>query len=323
MGFDNHQDYQTMWNSIHQHKDLHGIAGAENHIGFGGTVTYINLDTSKVEVWDFGVGEGYLETMDVKLVEGRLLSATNASDFTENIVVNRHFAEHLLNGRKSGTMVKTRDGYKYVVGVIDDFIEYVFSGYVHRPLMFHLVKPDQYQSMVVKTDPGKIPGMLEYLEGEWKNTIEFKPFSGRTQNDVVFAGALNDNSNLQKTFYFLAILGIVLSVSGIFSLASLNTAKRTKEIGIRKVMGAPIRKIIFLINKEFIFILLIAVVLGSFLGYFLTSTILSMIYTYHVEVSVMILVLSSLIIVVIGLATTTSTIYKTANANPATSLRNE
>jgi hypothetical protein len=83
-------------------KDLQGIAGAENHIGFGGDVTYINLDTSKVEVWDFGVGEGYMETMDVKLLEGRLLSRNIASDFTENIVVNQHFAEHLMNGQRTG-----------------------------------------------------------------------------------------------------------------------------------------------------------------------------------------------------------------------------
>ena len=323
MGFDNQQDYQAFWNAVHQHKDLQGIAGAENHIGFGGNVTYVNLDTSKVEVWDFGVGEKYLETMNVKLLEGRLLSSDIASDFTENILINKHFAEHLLNGQRTGVMVRTRDGDKYVVGIIDNFIEFVFSGYSHRPLMFHLVKPDQYQSMVVKTDKSNIAGMMTYLEEEWKNTIEFKPFSGRTQNDVVFAGALSDNSNLQKTFYFLAVLGIVLSVSGIFSLASLNTAKRTKEIGIRKVMGAPIRKIILLINKEFIIILIIAVLLGSVLGYFLTNTVLSLIYTYHVDVGILVLVISSLIIVAIGLATTTTTIYKTASANPATTLRDE
>ncbi|MBR9997432.1 MAG: hypothetical protein KFF73_00610 [Cyclobacteriaceae bacterium] len=63
--------------------------------------------------------------------------------------------------------------------------------------------------------------------------------------------------------------------------------------------------------------------LGSTLGYILTNAVLSMIYTYHVEVGALILVLSSLIIMAIGLATTTSTIYKTATANPATTLRNE
>jgi ABC-type antimicrobial peptide transport system permease subunit len=323
VGFDNHQDYQNYWNAIHQNKDLNEIAGAQNHIGFGGLVTYVNLDTSKVEVWDFGVGEGYLETMDVKIRDGRLLSENHASDFTENIVVNQYFADHLMNGQKVGTLVKTRDGNKYVIGIVDDFIEYVYAGSITRPLMFHLVKPEQYQSMVIKTDQTRIPEVLEYLDQQWKNTIEFKPFSGRTQNDVVFAGALSDNSNLQKTFYFLAILGIILSISGIFSLASLNTAKRTKEIGIRKVLGAPIQKIILLINKEFIIILCIAMLLGSAMGYVLTEAILSLIYKYHVEVGILILVFSSMIILLIGLATTTSTIYKTANANPATTLRDE
>lgn len=323
VGFDNHQEYQNFWYAIHQYSEVNAIAGAENHIGFGGIVTYVNLDTSKVEVWDFGVGEGYLNTMDVRVMEGRLLSENYASDFTENIVVNQYFADHLLNGLKVGAQVKTRDGYKYVVGIVDDFIEYVYADYVTRPLMFHLVKPDKYQSMVIKTNHTNIPVVMEYLDKQWKNSIEFKPFTGRTQNDVVFAGALSDNNNLQKTFYFLAILGIVLSISGIFSLASLNTAKRSKEIGIRKVMGAPIQTIILLLNKEFIIILSIAVILGSAVGYVLTNAVLALIYKYHVEVGVLILALSSLIILVIGLATTTSTIYKTANANPATTLRDE
>ena len=323
IGFDNQQDYQNYWNSIHQEKDLKALAGAQDHIGFGGKVTYVNLDTSKVEVWDFGVGDGYLETMDVKIRAGRLLSEDYASDFTENIVVNQYFADHLLDEKKVGALVKTRDGTKYVAGIIDDFIEYVYAGSMTRPLMFHLVKPEQYQSMVIKTDQKKIPEIMEYLDQEWKNTIEFKPFTGRTQNDVVFAGALSDNNNLKKTFYFLAILGIVLSISGIYSLASLNTAKRTKEIGIRKVLGAPIRKIILLINKEFIIILSIAMILGSTLGYVLTQAILSLIYKYHVDVGPWVLGLSSLIVLGIGLATTTSTIYKTANDNPANTLRDE
>jgi len=323
IGVDNYQDYQNYWNAIFQNADLKAIAGAQNHIGFGGNVTYVTLDTSKVEVWDFGVGKDYLESMEVRLKDGRLLSDTYASDFTENIVVNQHFAEHLLDDQKVGAMVKTRDGYKYVVGIIDDFIEYVYADYSTRPLMFHLVKPDNYQSMIVKTEENKIPSVMGFLEQKWKNTIQFKPFSGRTQHDVVLAGALSSNDNLKKTFYFLAILGGVLSLSGIFSLASLNTAKKTKEIGIRKVLGAPVGRIILLINKEFIFILLIAAVLGSALGYFLSNAVLAMIYKYHVDVGIMTLLLSSLIIIVTGLATTTTTIYKTANANPASTLRDE
>jgi ABC-type antimicrobial peptide transport system permease subunit len=261
--------------------------------------------------------------MQVKPLEGRLLSDDYASDFTENIVVNQYFADQLLKGKKIGALVKTRDGYKYVVGIIDNFIEYVYAGSITRPLMFHLVKPELYQSMVVKTDHSKIPQVKEYLEKEWKENIQYKPFSGRTQDEVVFAGALSDNNNLQKTFYFLALLGIIMSVSGIYSLASLNTAKRTKEIGIRKVLGASVHKLVLLINKEFMIILSIAMIVGSGLGYILTKTILSLIYQYHVDVGLWVLGLSSIVILIIGLSTTTFTILKTANSNPADTLRDE
>ena len=119
------------------------------------------------------------------------------------------------------------------------------------------------------------------------------------------------------------MLGGLLSASGIFALASLNIAKRTKEIGIRKALGASVRNVVSLLNREFVVILSIAGVLGAAAGYYLTNALLKEIYAYHVPVGMISIVLSTLFIVAVGIFTTSTTIFKAARANPVDTLRNE
>lgn len=318
------KDYNLYWDAIHQNPDIQQIAGLRQHIGFGGDVTYINLDTGKVEIWDYGVGNNYLETMGVKLLDGRLPDNNHALDFTDNIVVNKTFAEQFMKDGGPGTIIRTRDGRKYVIGVIDNFIENIYKGAPERPLIFHLIKPAEYHGMIVKADPANISSVKDYLEKEWKKNIPYKPFNGVTQDEVVIGSSTNNtNSNLKKTFFFLAILGGIMSLAGIYSLASLNTAKRTKEISIRKILGAPVQDILLLINREFIIILGIAALIGSAAGFFLTTAVLELIYEFHVAVGMIPLIIASLVIILVALFTTTSTIFKTANTNPAYILRND
>ncbi|MEX2234119.1 MAG: FtsX-like permease family protein [Cyclobacteriaceae bacterium] len=82
----------------------------------------------------------------------------------------------------------------------------------------------------------------------------------------------------------VTILGGLLSAAGIFALASLNIAKRTKEIGIRKALGATVNNIVGLLNKEFVVILLIAGIFGAVGGYYATNYLLSSLYAYHIPV---------------------------------------
>ena len=131
------------------------------------------------------------------------------------------------------------------------------------------------------------------------------------------------NANLEKIFLFITVLGSLLSASGIFALASLNIAKRTKEIGIRKALGASVQNVIGLLNREFVIILFAAGIVGSAGGYFLTEQLLKIIYKFHVPVGIVTVVTCTLVIVVVGIATTSTTILKAAKANPVDTLRNE
>lgn len=114
-----------------------------------------------------------------------------------------------------------------------------------------------------------------------------------------------------------------MSAAGIYALASLNIAKRTKEIGIRKALGASIGNILTLLNRKFVIVLSVAAVLGSLAGYFFTDALLTLISVFHIPVGIIPVTMSALVIFGIGILTTSATIMKAARSNPVDTLRTE
>ena len=121
----------------------------------------------------------------------------------------------------------------------------------------------------------------------------------------------------------MTVLGAILSASGIFSLASLNVARRIKEIGIRKALGASISNVVLIMNNQFAIIMSAAVVLGSLGAYFGTNALLDIIFAHHIPVSIVPVGLSAMGIFVLGLGTTGITILNAAKSNPVDTLRDE
>jgi len=142
-----------------------------------------------------------------------------------------------------------------IVGVVENHIDNLFRSKEPEPNMFKMIEPERYNRLVVNIGEGDIGETQKFLEDSWKRIFPEKPFRSRTQEEIVFAEMRQTNGNLKKVFIFLTILGGLLSASGIFSLASLNIEKRTKEIGIRKVLGASVSSVVALINKEFTIIM--------------------------------------------------------------------
>ncbi|MEM8900882.1 MAG: FtsX-like permease family protein [Bacteroidota bacterium] len=122
-------------------------------------------------------------------------------------------------------------------------------------------------------------------------------------------------------FIFLTLIGAALSLSGIFSLARLNIAKQEKEIGIRKILGASFFQIHMMINKEFLAILSVAVLLGGILGKWMIISLLEATYSYHIEVELWPVFLAASLIFGAGLFTTSLTILEATLANPVHAVR--
>ncbi|MBI5009392.1 MAG: hypothetical protein HZB98_07035 [Bacteroidia bacterium] len=131
------------------------------------------------------------------------------------------------------------------------------------------------------------------------------------------------NSSITKVNVFLAITAALLSLIGMYNLVSIDLLRRTKEMGIRKIQGAPVVLIVWLAGKRFLMILLISSIVGSLIGYYLSKMLLDSIWDYFVDINVATLIIASLILIMATVSTIAYKIINAAMRNPVDSLRYE
>ena len=146
---------------------------------------------------------------------------------------------------------------------------------------------------------------------------------GSWQKDLAYGSAVRDTENLRIIFMAMAILGGFLSVAGIFSLSKLNVAKRVKEISVRKVLGSSLNQLLITINKSFLYVLAISLILGSVLGYLISDAVLGLLYKYYVDVSPLTSLVSGLFIGIVTTFILIVSVSTPAKANPAIGLRDD
>lgn len=323
------QEYKAISAKAKSNPIIQSVGATEHHIGWSAYSNPVMFENVEYEVQHLEFGENYFETMDFVFTRGRPIDYDKTSDYENAIVVSEQLLKTLnIQGDPIGQFITIREQKKRIVGVIEDFVDHIYSTNngsteIKKPFVFYATFPERWRNIVVRADEGDLADAKDYLEEVWKQEFPTKPFNSRFQDDVVLQGSRQLNGNLKKIFLFLTILGGLLSASGIFSLASLNIAKRTKEIGIRKALGASVGNVVMLLNKEFVIILSIAGVLGSIGGYFGTTWMLDMIYAFHVNVGIIPIFLCAAGIFLIGILTTSFTIFRAAKANPVDTLRDE
>jgi ABC-type antimicrobial peptide transport system permease subunit len=317
------KDYEVMRNAVSSNSKILSVGVSDGNLGSSTYQTPIRIDTAQYNVQTAGVGINYFETMGIELIDGRLFNLDNASDQGEAVLVNKTFLEKTGMQDPLDKVIVLHDTRRRIVGVLEDHIDNLGRSKELEPFVFYPAGKDQYINLVVKTEKADVPEIQKYLEKTWKEVFPTRPFEARTQDDLLLSNSREVNGNLQKIFLFITILGGLLSASGIFALASLNIARRTKEIGIRKALGATVSSIVGLLNKEFVIILIIAGIIGSVGGYFLTGALLDNIYAYHIAVGILPVILCALVIFIVGIFTTSSTILKAAHSNPVDTLRSE
>ena len=131
------------------------------------------------------------------------------------------------------------------------------------------------------------------------------------------------NDSIMKVNIFLAVTAALLSLIGMYNLVSIEIIRRTREMGIRKIQGASLINITWLASRKFIIVLLIASLLGSAGGYYLSKSLLDSIWDHFVDITLATLLVSSLILIVATIATISYKVVGAAMKNPADSLRYE
>jgi ABC-type antimicrobial peptide transport system permease subunit len=299
------------------------VSVSNHHVGQSSYQFPVQVDTSEYTTQLMGVGKNYFETMGLRISEGRFLNLENVSDKNEAIIVNRAFLDKIAMKDPLDKIVTVHDKKRHIVGVIENHVDNLYRSKEPEPFVFYPADAKEYKMMQVKAEPSDLPGVKQYLEDTWKKLYPTRPFESQFQEEIVLGNIQRVNGNLKKIFLFLTVLGGLLSASGIFSLASLNIAKRTKEIGIRKALGATVSNVVMLLNREFVIILTLAGIIGAVGGFYLTNALLDVIYKFHIPIEVFSVVLCAIVIFCIGIFTTSVTILKAAKANPVDTLRSE
>lgn len=285
--------------------------------------------------WEMYVDEEYLAAMGLHLTKGRWI--TNKP--TENIgkiVVNQAFVRRWNLKEPIGTVKAGRE----IIGVVDDF----HFNSVHEPIepiMFRSVYWDNGAGGIVREVPFRYLAVrlaagadysstLAEMERVW-NRVAVEIDKGSGKGGLPFEYTfLEDDLNLlyrkeQRMLAFVGVFGgLTLSIAclGLLGLTAFTVERRTKEIGIRKVLGATVANIIALLSKDFLKLVLIAIFIASPLAYWLAGKWLQD-FAYRVELGVGVFAISASMALLIALGTVTAQSWRAARANPVHSLRSE
>jgi ABC-type antimicrobial peptide transport system permease subunit len=317
------KEYQLLKAEITNNPKVLSTSITHHLAGYSSYPFPLEVNGEEYDVQHIEVGENFFETMGFRLIEGRFLNFESDEDRNTGLIVNRAFLDKTHIKDAINQMVRIRDRNYYILGVIENHVDNVFRSSEMEPFAYYPSRPDEYESMLVRAEESDLVEVKDYMESVWKEIFPYKPFIYQFQDDITMQFTRQVNGNMKRIFIFLTILGGLLSASGIFALTSLNVEKRNKEIGIRKSMGATVRDILLILNKEFLYVMIFAGILGSVAGYFLTDLLLGQIYAYHIGIGVVPILGSALIIILIGFGTTNSITIGAANSNPVDTLRDE
>ncbi|MCU0379240.1 MAG: ABC transporter permease [Bacteroidales bacterium] len=316
--------FTSFRNTILNNPKIISAEGTQQHIGWGSYRRPVKYQQTQLEVDVLNIGPEYASTMGLRLVEGRLFDESRSAADRSNgsIIVNRKFVDDFGWKEPVGQTITMYDTTKLtVIGVVEDFYT---SGLweVIDPAMLRLTQNDQYWNLVVRAEPEDRAAVLEYMGAEWKKMGTNYIFRGIVQEDTM-QEEKDINSSITKLNLFLAVIATLLSLIGMYNLVSLDVIRRTKEVGIRKIQGAPLPLIVYLLSKKFLVVLAIASLVGSIGGYYMSNMLLDSIWDYFIEIKVGIMFLAALIMISATVLTIVFKVGRAAMRNPVESLRYE
>lgn len=320
---------KTLYPTIKQRIDqIPGVetVGTFNHVqkfGRSSSRRIAKIDTTSHEVRTYAVGAGYTELMELPITLGRSFIDGSEADQENSVIVNQAFVRLFLDSENPiNKEVTINDKKKTIIGVFANVIHDVYIDSEDQPSVFTYRDTNEYPYLIAKVNYGDKSEIENQFKAIWSEEVD-RPYEGSWQKDLAYGSAVRDTTNLRIIFMAMAILGGFLSVAGIFSLSKLNVAKRVKEISVRKVLGSSLNQLLITINKSFLYVLAISLLLGSILGYFISDAVLGLIYKYYVDVSPLTSLASGLFIGIVATFILIVSVLTPAKANPAHGLRDD
>jgi len=261
----------------------------------------------------------FLDVMGINFKDGRNFSRETQAD-SSAVILNETAAKQLgIKGEIIGSQVNVFDTVYTVVGLIEDFHFTSFHEPI-KPFGFFL-NERAVGTLFVKIDPDKTVASIEGIRKLWAEQVPDRPFEFTFQDEQV-ANLYASEVKFQTLFSNFTFVAILIACLGLFGLSAYTAQQRTKEIGIRKVLGASVLGVTGLLSKEFLKLVLLAVALAIPIAWYAMREWLQN-FAYHVDLKPWMFMVSGLAAIGIALLTVCFQSIKAAMANPVNSLRNE
>jgi putative ABC transport system permease protein len=321
--------YQTVKNELLKNPNILSVSAqryafSENTWRNSGVFDWEGKDPErKVDLVFAGVDYDFFETLNLEIKEGRSFSRDVLTDEDSGYILNESAIAKIGLESPVGKRFAIQKNEGIIIGVARD---------AHFRSFHHTIEPRVFfiDNMAHATDQGlvlirihgaTIPEALSHIESVWKDINPVSPFEYHFL-DQTYDRLYRSEKRVGALFSSFAALAIFISCLGLFGLASFMTEQRTKEIGIRKVLGASAPKIIVLLTQEFTKWVLLANLIAWPVAYFVMNKLLQ-VYAYRTAIGIEIFVLSGLIALTIALLTVSYQALRAARSSPADSLRYE
>ncbi|MCI0496318.1 FtsX-like permease family protein, partial [candidate division KSB1 bacterium] len=324
MNRDIQENYDVLRNELLQHQDIVGISRAsalptETWAIMRG-ITWEGKESSAGAAFGFAaIDHDYIETLNLEMAQGRNFSIKFPID-TANFIFNEKAINVMGMTDPVGKLFALDEESRgTIVGVVKDF-HFLPLTYAIEPLIL-LLAPDYYRFVLVKIRPHDIKETIRLVEAAWKKLAPEYPFEYHFL-DERFEENYREELRAGKIFQHFVMIAILISCLGLLGLASFTAEQKTKEIGIRKILGASIPGILILLLKEFTRWIILSNIIAWPIAYFAMNNWLQH-FAYRIDISWWMFIAAGSVALLIAFLTVSYQTFKAAMANPVESLKYE
>ena len=278
----------------------------------------------QLPLWNLSVDESFIETMGMEIIEGEGFTKRAPGDSSISYILNEtairlYNIEDPIGKKMAGFMGDPSiDNTGNIVGVIKDFHIEGFNDAI-KPMV--LMNYPRTWWVVFKIAPSNMAQTIAGIESTWNELEPTHPFR-YTFMDERFGAHFQQQEAFAKIFLYLTILAILIAMMGLYGLASFTTEQRTKEIGIRKVLGASVSELMQMLTREFVKLVLLANLFAWPITMLLAKNWLSR-FSYQIDMPYLPYVFATLIALVIAILTVSYQAYQAAVSDPVVALKYE
>lgn len=277
-----------------------------------------------ISMQDWGVDYDYVSVMGLKIIAGRDFDRAFGTDSTA-IIINETALklfgvgpEEAIGMRVTSNTSEENISFSRVIGVVKNFH---FRSLRDNIGALSMSLGDYANGMAVKLSAGDFTSTISQIEGIWEDVAPGQPFSYNFM-DEAFNTTYQSEQRLGKIFIVFTILSLLIACLGLFGLAIFNAEKRTKEIGVRKVLGASVGQISYRLTIDFLKLVGIAIAVSLPVGWFVMNKWLED-FTYRIEIGWWVFALAAIMALTVAIFTVSYQSIMAAIANPSESLRTE